>query len=126
MALSPYGYVNFVLSEGQRQDVKVFPTLCKDFPWKKMKFIIADKGYTSSEVKQLIRSNQYQEVIPPKVNRCFPNKYDKQLYKTRVKIEHFFSHLKEHKRLSLRYDKLDSTFTSFIYCAIMLITHLLC
>ena len=91
-----------------------------------MKFIIADKGYAGVMVKQTIRSNECQEVIPPKKDRCFPGSYDKLLYKTRAKIEHFFSHLKEHKRLSLRFDKLDITFTSFICCAIMLLTHLLC
>ena len=91
-----------------------------------MRFIIADKGYAGVTVKQIIRSHGCQEVIPPKKNRCFPGTYDKILYQTRVKIEHFFSHLKEHKRLSLRYDKLDHTFISFICCATMLTTRLLC
>ena len=118
--------MNFILSEGQRQDMKIFPLLCQKWPWERMKFIIADKGYATVDVKQMIRSHGCQEVIPPKKNRCFPGSYDKQLYKTRVKIEHFFSHLKEHKRLCMRFDKLDITFTSFICCAIMLMTHLLC
>jgi transposase len=125
-ALSPQGLVNVVLSEGQKLDLKIFPLLCQNWPWEKMKSIIADKGYATVEIKQIIRSNGCQEVIPPKKNRCFPGNYDKQLYKTRVKIEHFFSHLKEHKRLGLRYDKLDLTFSSFICCAAMLITRLLC
>lgn len=124
--MSPLGIVNFVLSEGQRQDMKIFPILCKNFPWDKMKFVIADKGYSNSEVKNLIRSNHCEPVIPTKINRCFPGTYDKKLYRTRLKIENFFIHLKEYKRLALRFDKLDITFISFICCAIMLRTHLLC
>ncbi len=41
-----------------------------------MKFIIADKGYAGVNVKQTIRSNGCQEVIPPKKDRCFPGSYD--------------------------------------------------
>lgn len=106
--------------------MKIFPVLCQRFPWDKMKWVIADKGYSTYEVKRLIRSNHCEQVIPPKINRCFPGTYDKQLYRTRVKIENFFSHLKEYKRLALRFDKLAITFISFICCAIMLRTQLLC
>lgn len=91
-----------------------------------MKYIIADKGYECYEVRKKIKDHHCEPVIPPKCNRVFPGTYDKNLYKTRHHIERFFGRLKENKRLAMRYDKLDATFISFICCAIMQITHLLC
>ena len=95
LALSPHGFVNVVWSEGQRQEMKMFASLCQHFPWHKIKWIIADKGYSTSEVKKWILSHHCEQVIPPKMNRCFPGTDDKKLDRTRVKIENFFSHLKE-------------------------------
>lgn len=104
----------------------VFPDLCKNLPWTNLKYVIADKGYETSAVKSLIRHLKATPVIPPKANRVFPETYDKKLYRTRCKIEHFFSRIKEFKRLALRFDKLDSAFISFVACAILLISQLLC
>jgi len=38
-------------------------------------------------------------------------------YKTRHTVEQFFAHIKEHKRLLARFDKLDATFFSFFAVA---------
>ena len=126
LALSPEGTAHFILSPGQRQDMVVFPELCKNLPWNNLKYIIADKGYETSNVRSLIRQLNATPVIPPKANRIFPGTYDNKLYQTRSKIEHFFSRIKEFKRLATRFDKLDVTFISFAACAILLIDKLLC
>lgn len=126
LALSPHGCVNFILSPGQRQDMALFHSLSLTWPWDKIRFVIGDKGYECYKVRKEIKDHGCISVIPPKQSRLFPGTYDKVLYKTRHSIERFFSHLKENKRLANRYDKLDLTFYSFICCAIMKVTQLLC
>jgi len=126
LALSPHGYVNFILSPGQRQDMAVFHSLSSSWPWQLIRYVIGDKGYECYKVRKEIRDHGCTPVIPPKQNRLFPGTYDKMLYRTRHHIERFFSHLKENKRLANRYDKLDCTFTAFICCGIMKMSHLLC
>ena len=44
-------------------------------------------------------------------------KYNSNEYIKRIKIEHIFARLKSFKRLSMRYDKLFTTFNSFVYFA---------
>ena len=46
--------------------------------------------------------------------------YDKAKYKERNKIERFFKRLKNNKRISARYDKLDNLFLSFVCFSAML------
>ena len=126
LALSPEGTAHFVLSPGQRTDMVVFPKLRDSWPWSNLKYVIADKGYETYEVRKAIKEIDAIPVIPPKANRVFPGTYDKKLYKTRCKIEHFFAHLKEYKRVATRFDKLDPTFAAFTACAILIINNLLC
>ncbi len=47
-------------------------------------------------------------------------------YQTRNAIERFFGKIKEHKRLALRFDKLDITFFSFFALACLKVFKLLC
>ena len=107
-------------------DMAIFLKLKKNWPWNNLKYVIADKGYETMEIKKSIKELNAVPVIPPKANRVFPGTYDKKLYKTRCKIEHFLTHIKEYKRVATRFDKLDSTFASFIICAIMILNKLLC
>ena len=51
LALSPYGVVHFILTPGQRQDVRVFNELSKQWPWHTITHVIADKGYDSEELR---------------------------------------------------------------------------
>ena len=46
-----------------------------------------------------------------------PGVSDRERYKTRHTVERFFAHIKEHKRLIARFDKLATTFFSFFALA---------
>ena len=102
----------------QRQDVRVFHKLWNSWLWKSIIYVVGDKGYEGK-----IRSHGAISVIPPKVSRVFPETCDTT---TRLKIELFFAHLKENKRLAMWYDKRDCTFTAFFCGAIMKLTNLSC
>ena len=85
--------------------------------------IIADKAYSSKKNYELLERNNISHIIPPKKNMKLYNtyKYDKNLYKVRIKIEHIFARLKAYKRINIRYDKKIKSFTSFVYIALSII-----
>jgi transposase len=80
-------------------------------------YVVEDRGYDSKAHRNTLISNNNVPVIPGRKNRKEPIVYDKIIYKVRKRIELFFGKLKENRRLSVRYDKLDVTFLSFIACA---------
>ncbi|WP_339058402.1 transposase [Candidatus Regiella endosymbiont of Tuberolachnus salignus] len=116
------------LSEGQRTDMKVFSTLWAKGDWRQINDVIADKGYDFYDVKKLIRDSGKYPIIPRCKGALYPGiqPKDKEKYKTRNAIERFFGKIKEHKRLALRFDKLDITFFSFFAIACLKVFKLLC
>ena len=100
----------FILTAGNINDCDVACSLPENFALKG-KTIIADRGYSSSKVKNFIEEH------PPKSNFKKSWVYDKEKYKSRNKIERFFGNLKERRHLATRYDKLASRFFSFVHLA---------
>ena len=99
--------------------MKVFSKLWTSGDWQDSQDIIADKGYDYYDVRILIRQAGKHPIIPRRKGAGVPGvlDQDKEKYKTRVSIEHFFGRVKENKRLALRFDKLDITFFSFFVLA---------
>lgn len=115
LAITADGHlVEGFLTGGNIHDVTVANELTKDVVGCS---VLEDMGYDSDEHREYLRSNNNTPVIPGRKNRKIPITYDKTLYKLRRKIEIFFGKLKENKRLSMRYDKSDQSFMSFIALA---------
>lgn len=79
--------------------------------------VVEDLGYDSDPHRRTLEGNNNVPVIPGRKHRTTPIPYDTALYALRRRIEIFFGKLKENRRLAVRYDKLDSTFLSFIALA---------
>ena len=126
IGLSPKQLKAACLSPAQNTDMKAFPALWKAGNWKKTSHIVGDKGYDSANARQPMREAGIKPVIPRKINAPIPGVQEPEIYKTRVKIEHFFGHVKEMKRMALRCDKLDLTFFSFFAMACIKVLKLLC
>ena len=56
-------------------------------------------------------------MIPPNASRSSTIPYDTEMYKWRHLIENFFCKLKEFKRIAMRADKTDESFTAMIHIA---------
>lgn len=80
-------------------------------------YVVEDRGYDSNAHRIALISNNNVPVIPGRKNRKERVIYDKTIYKLRNRIEIFFGKIKENRRLSVRYEKLDVTFLSFIALA---------
>ena len=87
---APGNPVSFFLTGGECADISVAPQLLErvhDCT------VIADKGYDSEPLVQLLESRGCTVVIPPRSNRKTPRQYDQHLYKERHLVECFFNYL---------------------------------
>jgi len=126
VGLSPDRIQGACLSASNLVDMKEFNTLWQCADWSEIRYIIADKGYDCSLVRNQIIAGGKIPVIPRKKGAICPGIRDKERYKTRSAIERFFGKIKENKRLALRFDKLDATFFSFFALACLKTLNLLC
>ena len=106
--------VHFVLLPGQRFDtVGVAPLLDGiDFA-----ALIADKAFDSNTIIADLDERGAKVVIAQHPRRASPRPIDQEMYKWRHLIENFFGKLKEFKRIAMRADKTDHSFTAMIYIA---------
>lgn len=111
--------VRLILSEGQEADVSHASALMDGLEFDAL---IADKGYDSNELLQVITEvHQAEAVIPPRRNRKEPRDYDRHLYKMRNLVERFFNLSKHCRRVATRYDKTARNFLAFWNFASMLV-----
>jgi transposase len=81
--------------------------------------VVEDMGYDCDRHRRALEANNNIPVIPGRKNRKVAILYDKTIYKLRKRIELFFGRLKENRRLTVRYEKMDATFLGFIAMAIL-------
>jgi len=106
--------IRFVLSPGNLSDYSFALPLLDG---QKADYVIADKGYDSDEIVNEVEKMGAEPVIPSRSHRNTPRGYDKHLYKERNLIERMFCRLKQFRRIASRYDKLSSSYLSFLHVA---------
>lgn len=79
-----------------------------------------DRAYEGAETRQLALNLGFQPVVPPKSNRKIRWEFDLQKYKNRNQVERLFRRLKGFRRIFSRFEKLDVTFSFFIYFALII------
>ncbi|HEY9346241.1 MAG TPA: IS5 family transposase [Inquilinus sp.] len=106
--------VRFGLLPGQRFDtVGIEPLIdgvCFDA-------LIADKAFDSNAIIADLNQRGAKIVISQHPRRKQPLPIDTEIYKWRHLIENFFCKLKEFKRIAMRADKTDQSFSAFIHLA---------
>jgi len=82
--------------------------------------ILADKGYDSKKVVELIENQGCIAVIPAR--KCSPPRdIDWYLYKERALVEGFFQKIKRNRRIAMRFEKLAANFLAMVLIASVLI-----
>ncbi len=107
--------MDFIISEGNRHDVKIAPNLIAR---NKMKCIVADKAYNSKKIRLLLAQRHIEGCIPAKSNAKIPIEHDRETYKKRHVIENMFARIKDWKGLALRTNRNAHTFHSFVCIAL--------
>jgi transposase len=106
--------VRFVLLPGHRFDTVGVAPLIEgvDFGG-----LIADKAFDSNVILADLDERGAKVVISQHSRRASPRAIDAEIYKWRHLIENFFCKLKEFKRIAMRSDKTDQSFSAMIHLA---------
>ncbi len=117
MAVDACGFpIDFEITGGAAHDCKVAPEFFAKLP--DAGYMIADKGYDSEELRDLVRSKSSIPVIPRKNNSKTGNDdMDWGLYKYRHLVENIFARLKHFRAIATRYDKLKRNYASMVALA---------
>jgi transposase len=108
--------IQFDLTGGEVHDSKAAPELIARLPF--ADYTIADKGYDSEEIRNLIREKGSIPLIPRKKNSKTGNgDMDWCLYKYRHLVENVFARLKHFRSIATRYDKLKRNYASMLAMA---------
>jgi len=106
--------VRFHLLAGHRYDTVGVPPLIDGVSFGGL---IADMAFDSNAIVAELNQRGAKIVIAQHPRRTSPLPIDADLYKWRHLIENFFGKLKEFKRIAMRSDKTDQSFTACIYLA---------
>ena len=106
--------VRFNLLPGQRFDTVGVEPLISNIEFGGL---IADKAFDSDWIIENLNERGAKIVISQHPRRSKPLDIDLDVYKWRHLIENFFCKLKEFKRIAMRSDKTDTSFTAMIYAA---------
>ena len=106
--------MRFILTPGQASDIKSAPDLIRGV---RAKGLIADKGYDSNAFRELVAASGMKVVIPSNRNRKVPIPHDRELYRTRNRIERCFNKLKHFRRVATRFDRQDAHYMGFLHLA---------
>jgi transposase len=106
--------VRFVLLPGHRFDTVGVAPLISGIEFGGL---IADKAFDSNAIIAELDERGAKVVISQHPRRAKPLDIDADLYKWRHLIESFFCKLKEFKRVAMRSDKTDQSFSAMIHLA---------
>jgi len=106
--------VRFVLLPGQRYDTIGVAQLIQDI---KFGGLIADKAFDAAWIIEELNDRGARIVISQRPRRIAPLEIDLEVYKWRHLVENFFCKIKEFKRIAMRSDKTDQSFSAMIHLA---------
>ncbi|QNT68606.1 IS5 family transposase [Defluviicoccus vanus] len=104
--------VRFALLPGHRFDTAGVAPLIDGLQFDAF---IADKAFDSNDIVAELNERGAKIVISQHPRRTKPLPFDAEMYKWRHLIENFFCKLKEFKRIAMRADKTDQSFSANIY-----------
>lgn len=110
--------MRFVLLPGHRFDTVGVPPLIDDIAFGAL---IADRAFDSNALIADLNERGAKIVIAQHPRRTKPLPLDIEMYKWRHLIENFFCKLKEFKRIAMRADKTDQSFSAIIHLAAAII-----
>ena len=117
MAADACGFpIDFEITGGEVHDCKAAPEFFEKLP--DADYMIADKGYDSEELREIIREKSSTPIIPRKSNSKIGNDdMDWGLYKYRHLVENLFARIKHFRAIATRYDKLKRNYASMVALA---------
>ena len=107
--------MRIILTAGQASDMTAVPDLLAGLPTPMT--VVADRGYDSNAVLDLIRRSGAEPAIPSTSQRTVRRSVDMAIYRQRNLVERFFCKLKHFRRVATRFDKLARNFLAAVLIA---------
>jgi transposase len=104
-----------MLTPGQASDMTAVPALLAGLPIPTT--VVADRGYDSNAVIDLIRRSGAEPAIPSTAQRTVRRSVNMEIYRQRNRVERFFCSLKHFRRIATRFDKLARNFLAAVLLA---------
>jgi len=112
--------LHFMLSPGTRNDIVYAQEMLEPFDLNNKK-VLADMGYDQEAFCEHIRLRGGEPVIPSRISNRIQRDIDEDEYKERYLVENLFQKLKNNRRFSTRYEKLDILFASVVCLSFILV-----
>ena len=103
--------IRFVLLPGQRHDIISFDALMAGIH---CLALIGDKGFDAGWLRERLRANDMEAVIPLREGTSGYAEHDREKYKWRHLVENFFCSIKAFRRIATRYEKTDKSFAAMV------------
>jgi transposase len=112
------------ISKGNRHDARIAPKILEKVEPVKIKeerYILADKGYDSKKIREIIRKKGYKPVI---AKRKYKNgqrslkKSEIKKYRKRIIVENFFAWIKAYPKINIIYEKTLKSYTGLLLLGI--------
>jgi len=110
--------VRFILLPGNRYDTVGVAPLIKGL---KFEALLADKAYDSNWIVEEMNARGALICISQRPQRKEPLEIDPVIYGWRHLVENFFCNLKDFRRIAMRSDKTDTSFSAMIHACAALI-----
>jgi transposase len=116
----------FCLTEGQRNEMVGFWPLvesgevkraARGRPRLRPRRICADKGYAKGVVRRYLRRLGIRITIARRSNEDRGGAFDREIYRTRNRIERLINRLKQFRRVATRYEKLAENYRAMLTIA---------
>ena len=107
--------IRMVLTAGQVHDSQAVPTLLEGLTADSV--LIADKGYDADWIRTMIEKRDAAPNIAVKSNLKQRFCFSRSLYRERNRIERFFCHMKQFRRVATRYEKLAANYLAMLKLA---------
>lgn len=112
--------LEFTLSPGNAHDAPEGRKLLDMIRSDDNHYVLMDKAYEDKLTREHAKQRGFRPVVPPKINRKKPWKYNKKLYRKRNEIERYIRRITRFRRVFTRYDKLDIIYKGVIKMAMIL------
>ena len=81
--------------------------------------VLADRGYDANRIRSWLRTRGIGAVIPSKRSRKRRYALDRAAYRERNVVERALGHLKEHRRIATRHEKLAASYRAMVQLAMV-------
>jgi transposase len=116
----------FVLTEGQRHEQPILPSLMEQGAVKRTgrgrprirpNRVAGDKGYSSPAIRHYLYRRRISVVLPTKAGQAPDPTFDREAYRERNVVERLINRLKQWRRIATRYEKRAANYLAMLSIA---------